>query len=56
MSSFTGRQRLLAGAILASLLEPIPEVGIQFEGHGLVKRRSMMRIIASRMKAATVVA
>ncbi len=38
------------------LLEPIPEVGIQFEGHGLVKRRSMMRIIASRMKAATVVA
>ncbi len=38
------------------VLEPIREVWIQIEGHGLVKRRSMMRIIASRMKAAAVAA
>jgi len=37
-------------------LEPILEVGIQFEGHGLVRRLSMMRIIARRTKAATVLA
>jgi sterol desaturase/sphingolipid hydroxylase (fatty acid hydroxylase superfamily) len=37
-------------------LEPIQEVRIQIERHGLVKRRSMMRIMARRMKAATVVA
>ena len=34
-------------------LEPILEVGIQFEGHGVFKRLSMMRIMARRMKAAT---
>jgi hypothetical protein len=37
-------------------LEPIPEVWIQFEVHGLVRRLSMMRIIARRMNAVTVVA
>jgi hypothetical protein len=40
----------------AAHLEPIQEVGIHFEGHGLVKRLSMMRIIARRMNALTVVA
>jgi hypothetical protein len=38
------------------LLEPIQEVGIHGQGVDLVKRRSMRRIIARRMKAATVVA
>jgi hypothetical protein len=37
-------------------LEPILEVGIQFEVHGLVRRLSMMRIIARRMNAVTVLA
>jgi hypothetical protein len=36
--------------------EPIQEVGIHGQGVDLVKRRSMRRIIARRMKAATVVA
>jgi N-acetylated-alpha-linked acidic dipeptidase len=45
------------GDVTAPLVyEPIQEVGIQFEGHGLVKRLSMMRIIARRMNALTVVA
>jgi hypothetical protein len=39
-----------------SLLEPIQEVMIQAQVVDLVKRRSMMRIIARRMKAATVLA
>ena len=36
------------------MLEPIQEVEIHEQGLGLVKRRSMMRIMARRMKAATV--
>src|SRR5512147_1041564 len=35
-------------------LEPIQEVRIHEQRDGLVKRRSMSRIMASRMKAATV--
>ncbi len=38
------------------LLEPIQEVGIHEQRLGLVKRLSMMRIIARRTKAATVLA
>jgi hypothetical protein len=38
------------------LLEPIQEVKIQRQGIGLVKRRSMMRIMARRTKATTVLA
>jgi hypothetical protein len=38
------------------LLEPIPEVEIQEQGTGRVTRRSMMRIMARRTKAATVLA
>jgi len=40
----------------ALVLEPIQEVEIQRQGIGLVKRRSMMRIMARRTKAATVLA
>jgi hypothetical protein len=36
--------------------DPIPEDEIQEQGLGLVKRRSMMRIMARRTKAATVLA
>ena len=36
------------------VLEPIPEVWIHAERIGRVKRRSMVRIMARRMKAATV--
>ena len=36
------------------LSEPIQEVQIQRQGFDLVKRLSMMRIMARRMKAATV--
>jgi len=39
---------------LAVLLEPIQEVPIHEQRDGLVKRRSMRRIMASRTKAATV--
>jgi hypothetical protein len=35
-------------------LEPIQEVRIHRQGFDLVKRRSMMRIMARRMKAAVV--
>jgi hypothetical protein len=42
--------------LIGSGLEPIPEVEIQGQGIGRVKRRSMTRIIAKRMKAATVLA
>jgi len=38
------------------MLEPIHEVWSYFEGFGLVRRRSMIWIIARRMKAATVLA
>jgi cytochrome b len=38
------------------ILEPIQEVEIHGQKVGLVKRRSMMRIMARRMNAATVVA
>jgi hypothetical protein len=38
------------------LLEPILEVAIQEQGTVWVKRRSMMRIMARRTKAATVLA
>ncbi len=38
------------------MLEPIPEEWIQDMGFGLVRRLSMMRIMASRTKAATVLA
>jgi len=37
-------------------LEPIQEVEIHGQTFDLVKRRSMMRIMARRMKATTVVA
>ena len=37
-------------------LEPIQEVGIHEQRVGLVKRLSMMRIMARRTKAATVLA
>jgi len=37
------------------MLEPIQEEGIHEQGLGLVKRLSMMRIMARCMKAATVV-
>ena len=40
----------------AFLLEPIQEVLIQRQRFDLVKRRSIMRIMARRMKAATVLA
>ena len=40
--------------LLAAILEPILEVWIHAERIGRVKRRSMMRIMARRMKAATV--
>jgi hypothetical protein len=39
---------------IAWIFEPIPEVGIHEQGDGLVKRRSMRRIMARRMKASTV--
>jgi hypothetical protein len=42
--------------LLPDSLEAIQEVGIHGQGVGLVKRRSMMRIMARRMNAATVVA
>ena len=38
------------------VLEPIREEGIQGQGLSLVKRLSMMRIMARRMKATTVLA
>ena len=38
------------------ILEPIQEVEIHEQRLGLVKRLSMMRIMARRMKAATVLA
>jgi hypothetical protein len=52
------RGLLLRGSLSlgAFLLEPIQEVMIQAQVVDLVKRRSMMRIIARRMKAATVLA
>ena len=40
----------------AHCLEPIQEVEIHGQTFDLVKRRSMMRIMARRMKATTVVA
>ena len=39
---------------IRAFLEPIQEVWIQRQGFDLVKRRSMMWIMARRMKAATV--
>src|SRR5271167_973252 len=39
-------------AIMRRTLEPIQEVAIQGQRAGLVKRRSMMRIMARRTKAA----
>jgi hypothetical protein len=42
--------------IIFTILDPIPEDEIQEQGLGLVKRRSMMRIMARRTKAATVLA
>jgi hypothetical protein len=40
--------------LILAALEPIPEVWNQFEGHDLVRRLSMTRIMARRMNAATV--
>jgi hypothetical protein len=49
-------QRLYPHCLSCSSLEPIQEVWIQRQLFDLVKRRSMMRIMARRMKAATVLA
>ena len=43
----------VARVVTQRALEPIQEVGIQEQWAGLVKRRSMMRIMARRMEAAT---
>jgi hypothetical protein len=42
--------------LISLFLEPIHEVRIHAEGFGLVKRLSMMRIMASLMNAAVVLA
>lgn len=47
---------ILDEMMICVYLEPILEVGIQFEGHGLVRRLSMIRIMARRTKAAIVLA
>ena len=44
------------GGVPVALLEPIREVEIEEQGVGLVKRLSIMRIMARRMKATTVLA
>jgi len=46
----------LGAGIQSLTLEPIQEVEIHGQTFDLVKRRSMMRIMARRMKATTVVA
>jgi hypothetical protein len=46
--------RVLSQACPDAPLEPIQEVRIHEQGDDLVKRRSMRRIMARRMKAATV--
>ena len=48
--------RSVVWQLFAGALEPIPEVESQEQGIGLVKRLSMMRIMARRTKAATVLA
>src|ERR1700716_1939086 len=45
---------LMVHACMTAILEPIREVGIQAERLGCVRRRSIMRIMASLTKAATV--
>jgi hypothetical protein len=45
---------LSAQELIRWFLEPIPEVEIQGQGIGRVRRRSMRRIMARRTKAATV--
>ena len=50
------RHKIEAEDIAEVLLEPIQEEWIHDQGVGLVKRLSMMRIIARRTKAATVLA
>ena len=49
-----GRRATCRSPLQISILEPIQEVRIHEQRDGLVKRRSMRRIMARRMKAATV--
>ena len=49
-------RRASAVPAIAAPLEPIQEVEIERQGIGLVRRRSMMRIMARRTKATTVLA